>query len=190
MQQPTSNDFAPIATDDSKEQKSDLQTLYDLNTEVPDIYHQLPKLLDPLPRQHKEFVHSLPPELPNYRKFSVFLAGSIEMGKAVLWQPRMALELSRYPITVLNPRRPEWNDSKNSIEQQVNIPFVETFADLRDATMKMLKEKGMELETNGDLVGDNIYVPKPTPKSNVQLERDNLALQKRVDELGAKLKTL
>lgn len=171
------------------------------------------------------------------------------MGEAIQWQQRMALELCRYPITVLNPRRVEWDNSKESMDQQVEwelsaleqadviclfidvatearitllelgkyldsgklvvscgkqydrylnvekvckrygVPLMETFAELPGATIRMLKEKGMELETNGDLVGDNTYVAKPPPKSKAQLERENLALQKRVHELEAKLQT-
>jgi hypothetical protein len=40
---------------------------------------------------------------------SVFLAGSIEMGKAELWQDKFAASLADLPITVLNPRREDWN---------------------------------------------------------------------------------
>lgn len=41
---------------------------------------------------------------------SVFLAGSIEMGKAEDWQTKMTDKLMHLPITVLNPRRPDWNN--------------------------------------------------------------------------------
>lgn len=44
-----------------------------------------------------------------YREHSVFLAGSIEMGKAVQWQECMAAFLSTLPITVNNPRRGHWD---------------------------------------------------------------------------------
>jgi len=40
---------------------------------------------------------------------SVFLAGSIEMGKARLWQEEMTKMLSDLPVTILNPRREDWN---------------------------------------------------------------------------------
>jgi len=40
---------------------------------------------------------------------SVFLAGSIEMGKARLWQDEMTQSLSDLNVTVLNPRREDWN---------------------------------------------------------------------------------
>ena len=48
----------------------------------------------------------------------VFLAGSIEMGKAVDWQTRVGKELGE-SCTVLNPRRDDWDSSwGQSIENQ------------------------------------------------------------------------
>ncbi|KAI1672412.1 Nuc-deoxyri-tr2 domain containing protein [Pyrenophora tritici-repentis] len=80
-----------------------------VNDPVVDLFNQLSPLPSPLPKQHKDFVHSLPKGKPDYRKFSVFTAGSIEMGKAVHWQKQMATMLSDLPITVCNPRGREWN---------------------------------------------------------------------------------
>ncbi len=46
------------------------------------------------------------------RKFSIFLAGSIEMGVAENWQERLERELSGMENTcILNPRRDEWDSS-------------------------------------------------------------------------------
>ncbi len=42
---------------------------------------------------------------------SVFLAGSIEMGVAEDWQTRFTKDLSHLPITIYNPRRPDWDSS-------------------------------------------------------------------------------
>ncbi|KAF1965733.1 hypothetical protein BU23DRAFT_627122 [Bimuria novae-zelandiae CBS 107.79] len=239
MQRPTGNGFVTTTT-------SPRETI-DLNNKIPDRFHQLPELPASLPKQHKQFVHSLPPRPPTYRKFSVFLAGSIEMGDAVQWQTRMVLELSPYPITVNNPRRPEWVNDEESMRQQVEwehsaleqadaicfffdvatkspvtlwelgkytdsgkvvvccgkqywrytnvkmscerygVPFMETFADLPGATVKMLKEKGMELDANGDLVGDNTHVAKPKPKSKLELERENEGMKSQIADLQAKL---
>lgn len=39
----------------------------------------------------------------------VFLAGSIEMGRADDWQERITDRLGHLPITILNPRRDGWN---------------------------------------------------------------------------------
>lgn len=42
---------------------------------------------------------------------SVFLAGSIEMGKAVDWQTQMTNALANLNVLVLNPRRDDWDSS-------------------------------------------------------------------------------
>lgn len=42
---------------------------------------------------------------------TIFLSGSIEMGKAEDWQSRVERELSDLPMTILNPRRDDWDDS-------------------------------------------------------------------------------
>lgn len=42
---------------------------------------------------------------------SVFLAGSIEMGKAVDWQTKVTNALSDLNVWVLNPRRDDWDSS-------------------------------------------------------------------------------
>jgi hypothetical protein len=42
---------------------------------------------------------------------SVFLAGSIEMGKAEHWQRRVAEALKDRDLLILNPRRDNWDDS-------------------------------------------------------------------------------
>ncbi|MEM7029318.1 MAG: nucleoside 2-deoxyribosyltransferase domain-containing protein [Chloroflexota bacterium] len=44
-------------------------------------------------------------------KKSVFLAGSIEMGKAEDWQTRFADALSDDDVIILNPRRDDWDSS-------------------------------------------------------------------------------
>ncbi len=47
----------------------------------------------------------------------LFLAGSIEMGTAELWQDRVARELKDSKWVVLNPRRNDWD---SSWEQSIN----------------------------------------------------------------------
>ena len=42
---------------------------------------------------------------------SVFLAGSIEMDKAELWQDKLITELADLDITILNPRRADWDST-------------------------------------------------------------------------------
>lgn len=42
---------------------------------------------------------------------SIFLAGSIEMGKAEPWQAEVASRLSNASVVILNPRRDDWDVS-------------------------------------------------------------------------------
>ena len=41
----------------------------------------------------------------------VFLAGSIEMGKAIDWQTEITNKCKREDITIFNPRRDDWDSS-------------------------------------------------------------------------------
>jgi len=54
-----------------------------------------------------------------YRLSSVFLAGSIEMGKAENWQERITNELKKFNVVILNPRRDDWD---SSWEQKIDNP--------------------------------------------------------------------
>lgn len=47
----------------------------------------------------------------NSRGFTIFLAGSIEMGKAENWQTRLEKALEDEYGTILNPRRDDWDSS-------------------------------------------------------------------------------
>ncbi|KAF1974053.1 hypothetical protein BU23DRAFT_505835 [Bimuria novae-zelandiae CBS 107.79] len=94
-----------------------------LDVPVPDIYAQLPPPLHPSTSaaQHPLFVHAVPPTPPLYRKFSVFAAGSIEMGAAIQWQPLLANHLCTLPITLCNPRRGSWDTSISSSQKDKNF---------------------------------------------------------------------
>src|SRR3974390_885282 len=50
---------------------------------------------------------------------AIFLAGSIEMGKAVDWQTLMTNKLYDFKATILNPRRDDWD---SSWEQKIENP--------------------------------------------------------------------
>lgn len=58
---------------------------------------------------------TLYPPIPNedWGAFHVFLAGSIEMGKASDWQQKLIDDLSDLPddLVLLNPRRKDWDSS-------------------------------------------------------------------------------
>jgi hypothetical protein len=47
---------------------------------------------------------------------TIFLAGSIEMGKAGPWQAELTETLSDLPIVVYNPRREDWNSEWTQTE--------------------------------------------------------------------------
>ncbi|OMP84001.1 hypothetical protein BK809_0001385 [Diplodia seriata] len=47
---------------------------------------------------------------PKIEGRSIFLAGSIEMGKAEDWQTVVTDRIAHLPVTILNPRRPDWNN--------------------------------------------------------------------------------
>lgn len=44
-------------------------------------------------------------------RMHLFLAGSIEMGAAEKWQEKVTAALKEYNVTVLNPRRDDWDSS-------------------------------------------------------------------------------
>ena len=45
------------------------------------------------------------------QNYKIFLAGSIDQGKAIDWQTQISDLLSAAPITVFNPRRDDWDSS-------------------------------------------------------------------------------
>lgn len=55
--------------------------------------------------------HIKAPELWIHHQKTIFLAGSIEMGRAEPWQDRVVEMLKDQPVTILNPRRADWDNS-------------------------------------------------------------------------------
>lgn len=64
-----------------------------------------------------------PNSIQHVRGMSVFLAGTIDEGKSVDWQETLAAELRELSVTILNPRRSEWDASW--IESMSNQNFRE-----------------------------------------------------------------
>lgn len=62
------------------------------------------------------------PEVQNVgKKFSVFLGGSIEQGKARDWQQELISEFSEKDIVALNPRRKVWSDlDQKNLKTQIH----------------------------------------------------------------------
>lgn len=59
------------------------------------------------------------PKFVNDKMATIFLAGSIEMGAAEMWQERVVRLLDGAPWTILNPRRDDWDNSwKQSMEDE------------------------------------------------------------------------
>lgn len=57
--------------------------------------------------------------LTGYSKTRIFLAGSIDMGKAENWQDRLERELNDYDVVICNPRRDDWD---STWVQSINNP--------------------------------------------------------------------
>jgi len=79
-----------------------------------------------------------PNELKPKKGFvSVFLAGSIEMGKAEEWQQEVIDGLENEPIIFLNPRRDDWDSSweqtKESKEFKLQVTWELTALEFADA---------------------------------------------------------
>jgi hypothetical protein len=45
------------------------------------------------------------------KRYTIFLAGAIDMGKAKDWQKEVSEALTEFDITILNPRRDDWDAS-------------------------------------------------------------------------------
>jgi hypothetical protein len=75
--------------------------------------------------------------------------------------------------------------------ERYGVPLTSSFKDLAEKVEKMLVDKGMKLDSKGNLIGDNVHKRKPKPHqtSEAQLEADKAALHKQVDELKAMLAT-
>jgi hypothetical protein len=98
--------------------KTDKRTISvgSLDGNIPDPYNQLGPCPTPSPpiKRHRDFRHVMPPDAPDHGNFSLFTAGSIEMGRAVQWQKLLVEHLQDQPITITNPRRGNWDPSVNA----------------------------------------------------------------------------
>lgn len=55
-----------------------------------------------------------PQKMGRFKHPAVFLAGSIEMGKAEKWQDKVIAALDQYNVTIYNPRRKHWREDINN----------------------------------------------------------------------------
>lgn len=56
-------------------------------------------------------IYKAPEEIPDTDLPSIFLAGSIDMGRAEPWQAQVEAVLAHEDVILLNPRRDDWDDS-------------------------------------------------------------------------------
>jgi hypothetical protein len=99
--------------------------------------------------------------------FTIFLAGSIEMGKAVDWQTKLAQQLSPFSdVTLFNPRREVWDPSW---VQSINNP-------------KFLEQVEWELDhiESSDLV---VFYFDPATKSPISLLELGIVCASRKDAI-------
>ena len=75
------------------------------------------------PKKEKRAVVFKPPAKVVPQGRIVFLAGSIEMGNAEPWQERLTGDLDDLPITILNPRRDDWDPTWK--QRKTNPEFLE-----------------------------------------------------------------
>jgi len=65
-------------------------------------------------------VYKAPQKYPSDSKFTIFLGGSIEMGKAELWQEALTEKLKDFDIRILNPRRDDYDAGQ---KQSIDNPY-------------------------------------------------------------------
>ena len=67
-----------------------------------------------------------PPNTVPTAHFTIFLAGSIEMGKAKDWQADVIRKLNTVDVAVLNPRRKDWDSTW--VQSSTNPEFTKQVA--------------------------------------------------------------
>ena len=69
------------------------------------------------------------------KRYTVFLAGAIDQGKAENWQEKVARALDQFDITILNPRRENWDmDMPQTPDNPVFREQVEWELDAQEAS--------------------------------------------------------
>ena len=137
----------------------------------------------------------------------IFLAGSIEMGVAENWQTRVASDMAKYDVVLLNPRRDDWDSSwvqsiddpqfnkqvtweLNGIE---NSDIVIFYFDPNTKSPITLMELG--IACSSDIWSDHVIVCCPDGfwrKGNVEMvcDRFNIPLFNTYEEMVARLITI
>lgn len=131
---------------------------------------------------------------------AIFLAGSIEMGKAENWQQRIERELTKIDGTIFNPRRDDWDSSwiqsidnpqfREQVEWELTAleaaDFIALYFDPTTKSPISLLEFGLFAKTKKLIVccPDGFW-----RKGNVDIVCHKYGI-KQVDDLDALVKTL
>lgn len=148
-----------------------------------------------------------PPAWPKMRGPSVFLAGSIEMGKAIDWQSAITAALADMPVSVLNPRRDDWDAtweqdiSNKQFKEQVDwemdhlnkADVIALYFQADTLSPISLMELGMHAADSSLAGGRKLIVCCPKGywrRGNVQIvcHRYGLTLVETIEELIEKVK--
>lgn len=66
-------------------------------------------------------VHFPPTYARREHSASLFLAGTIDMGNSEDWQSSVAKSLEKFDVDILNPRRPDWDNSWGTSIKDANF---------------------------------------------------------------------
>lgn len=145
-----------------------------------------------------------PPKQPDFsdRNPLIFLAGSIEMGTAPDWQKDLVNRLSDQNLTILNPRRDNWdstwkqsiknNQFKGQVEWEItgieNADYVVFYFDPSTKAPITLYELGLAIG-----LGKYVFVCCPEGfwrKGNIEVycKRKSITLYSNLDQLVKDLK--
>jgi hypothetical protein len=113
---------------------------------------------------------------------SLFLAGSIEMGSAIDWQNSVEIAFKDYQITILNPRRENWDASwQQSIDNPDFRQQVEWELSARSGKLIVCCPDGYWRKGNVDIVCQRYKI-----ETAVDLPRLIAAVKKRLDGVKGK----
>ena len=129
-------------------------------------------------------------------KFTVFLAGAIDMGQAEDWQTHVTNGLKDLDILILNPRRDDWDSSwkqeKDDPQFSEQVNWEQDGIDSADLVLVVFTKDSKApitfLELGMNMKSDKVLVFCPVGfyrKGNVDIccERNNVLVYEDLDEL-------
>lgn len=96
-----------------------------------------------------------------FGQFSIFAGGSIEQGKAEMWQDRLAEELKDVQGVIFNPRRDNWDAS---LEQRISNPVFKEQVDWEFAAIELAHKLFFYFDPNtlSPITIGEVYMIAPT----------------------------